>query len=146
VLLRTSAIQFRGQDQDIKSIAETLGVATILEGSVRKSKNRIRVTAQLINAADGFHLWSQTYERELDDIFTIQDELSRSIVSALQMQISETNVSLVTQKTTSVTAHNYYLRGRFFWNFRSEKSLNRALDLFQMAGDVGQNRFSRKLD
>ncbi len=133
VASRTSSFQFRGQDQDIKSIAKTLGVATILEGSVRKSKNRVRVTAQLINAADGFHLWSQIYERELDDIFAIQDELSRSIVNALQMQISESIGPLVTERTTSMAAYNLYLQGNYFLNKRSRESLERSIEYFHKA-------------
>lgn len=133
VASRTSAFQFRGQQQDIKSIAETLSVSTILEGSVRKSNNRVRVTAQLINAADGFHLWSQTYERELDDIFTLQDELSRSIVDALQMQISELNGSKVTESTTSIEAYNLYLKGNYFLNKRNKESLERSIEYFNQA-------------
>ncbi len=84
---RTSAFQFRGET-DIKTIGETLGVATVLEGSIRKSQNTIRVMVQLINVADGFHLWSQTYERELVDIFAIQDELSKSILGTIAMSTS----------------------------------------------------------
>jgi len=133
VASRTSAFQFRGQKYDIKSIAETLGVATVLEGSIRKSGNRIRITAQLINATDGFHLWSQTYERELEDIFVIQDELAKSIVDALQMQISETSGPLITEQTTSIEAYNLYLQGRYFWNKRNPKALERSIKYFQEA-------------
>jgi len=133
VASRTSAFQFRGQKYDIKSIAETLGVATVLEGSIRKSGNRIRITAQLINATDGFHLWSQTYERELEDIFVIQDELAKAIVSALQIQIIDTGGSLVTEQTTNIEAYNLYLQGRYFWNKRNPQALERSIKYFQDA-------------
>jgi TolB-like protein/Tfp pilus assembly protein PilF len=139
VASRTSAFQFRGDDQDIKSIAKTLGVATVLEGSVRKSQNRVRVTAQLINASDGFHIWSQTYERELNDIFAIQDELSRAIVDALEIRISDTNGGMVSQGTSNMEAHNLYLRGRYFWNLRDSESVKKALDFFQQAIDQDPN-------
>ncbi|MDA0193786.1 MAG: hypothetical protein O2887_01195 [Bacteroidetes bacterium] len=133
---RTSVFQFRGAAKDIKSIAETLGVATILEGSIRKSQNRIRVTAQLINAADGFHLWSQTYEREMEDIFAIQDELSKSIVGALQVHITSTSGSLVKKQTANMVVYNLYLEGRYFWNKRSGEGLQKSLDLFNKAVDA----------
>ena len=133
VASRTSAFQFRGEQQDIKSIAEALGVSTILEGSVRKSNNRVRVTAQLINASDGFHLWSQTYERELNDIFIIQDELSKSIADALQMQISELNGPKVIEPTTSMEAYNLYLQGNYFLNKRNRESLDRSIEYFNQA-------------
>ena len=88
VTARTSAFSFRGKEQDITRIAETLRVRTILEGSVRRFGNRIRVSAQLINAADGYHLWSERYDRELEDVFAIQDEIARAIAAALQVKLS----------------------------------------------------------
>jgi TolB-like protein/tRNA A-37 threonylcarbamoyl transferase component Bud32/Tfp pilus assembly protein PilF len=88
VTARTSAFAFRGKEQDIRKIASALGVATILEGSVRRSGNRIRVTAQLINAADGYHLWSQRYDREMADLFDLQDEIAHAIASTLQVKLS----------------------------------------------------------
>jgi serine/threonine protein kinase len=88
VSARTSAFQFKGGESDIQTIGEKLRVATVLEGSVAKSGNKLRVTAQLVNAADGFHLWSDTYDRELTDIFAIQDDLSRSIVEALRVELA----------------------------------------------------------
>ena len=89
VTARTSAFAFRGKEQDITKIAETLRVRTILEGSVRKAGNRIRVTAQLINAADGYHLWSQRYDREMTDVFDIQDEIARAISERLKVTLTE---------------------------------------------------------
>ena len=88
VTARTSSFAFRGKEQDIRSIAETLGVADVLEGSVRRSGNRIRVTAQLINAEDGYHLWSERYDRELTDVFAIQDDIAQAIAGALQLYSS----------------------------------------------------------
>ena len=87
VTARTSAFAFRGKEQDITKIAEALRVRTILEGSVRRANNRIRVTAQLINAEDGFNLWSERYDRELMDVFAIQDEIAQAIAGALQLTL-----------------------------------------------------------
>src|SRR5207248_2309140 len=88
VIARTSAFAFKGQNTDIRKIAETLGVSTVLEGSVRRAGNRIRVTAQLITSADGSHLWSERYDRELADVFAVQDEISAAISAALHTKLS----------------------------------------------------------
>ena len=87
VTARTSSFAFRGKEQDIRRIAETLGVANVLEGSVRRAGSRIRVTAQLINAEDGYHLWSERYDRELTDVFAIQDDIAQAIAGALQLKL-----------------------------------------------------------
>ena len=94
VIARTSAFAFKGKHEDIRRIAETLDVATVLEGSVRKAGNRIRVTAQLIAAADGSHLWSQRYDRELSDIFAVQDEIAEAIAAALRVTIDAQSQSM----------------------------------------------------
>src|SRR3984957_10555770 len=88
VIARTSAFAFRGKEQDIRGIANALGVTTVLEGSVRRAGNRLRITGQLIHAADGTHLWSERYDRELSDIFSIQDEISTAIFAALRVKLS----------------------------------------------------------
>ena len=88
VIARTSAFAFRGKEQDIRRIAKALGVRTILEGSVRRAGSRIRVTAQLINAADGYHLWSERYHREMTDVFAVQDEIAAAIAGALKVTLS----------------------------------------------------------
>ncbi len=88
VTARTSAFAFRGEKQDIRKIAETLNVRTVLEGSVRRAGSRIRVTAQLINAADGYHLWSERYDAEMADVFAVQDEIASAIASALKLKLS----------------------------------------------------------
>ena len=137
VSARTSAFQFKGGESDIQTIGEKLGVATVLEGSVAKSGNKLRITAQLINVADGFHLWSDTYDRELTDIFAIQDDLSRSIVAVLQVKLSGDDTKALTKrKPTSVVAYNLYLKGRYFWNRRTEAGLNTSIDYFQQAIDL----------
>lgn len=132
VVSRTSSFQFRQKEADIKSIAKSLGVSTILEGSVRKHENRIRITAQLINAEDGFHIWSNTYERELTDVFAIQDELSKAIVDALQLEIGLWDTT-PKPTTSSLSAHNYYLKGRYFWNQRTPEGLQKAIQFFEQA-------------
>src|SRR5262249_7531387 len=88
VTARTSAFAFRGKEQDITKIAEVLRVRTVLEGSVRRAGSRIRVTAQLINAEDGYHLWSERYDRELADVFAVQDDIAQAIAGALQVKLS----------------------------------------------------------
>ena len=88
VTARTSAFAFRGENQDIRKIAETLNVRTILEGSVRRAGSRIRVSAQLINAADGYHLWSERYDAEMADVFAVQDEIASAIAGALKLKLS----------------------------------------------------------
>jgi TolB-like protein/Tfp pilus assembly protein PilF len=110
VIARTSAFAFRGKEQDIRGIAETLGVSTILEGSVRRSGTRIRVTAQLINAADGSHLWSERYDRELSDIFAVQDEISAAIAKALRVKLSRE--AAPQRYTPKLEAYEAYLKGR----------------------------------
>jgi TolB-like protein/Tfp pilus assembly protein PilF len=110
VIARTSAFAFRGKEQDIRGIAETLGVSTVLEGSVRRSGSRIRVTAQLINAADGSHLWSERYDRELSDIFAVQDEISAAIAKALRVKLSR---EIAPQRyVPKIEAYEAYLKGR----------------------------------
>ena len=129
VASRTSAFAFKGRDVDVREIAQRLNVTAVLEGSVRRSGNRLRVTAQLINAADGYHLWSDTYDRQLADVFEVQDELSRSIVGTLRPKLtggrpataSAATVSgpLVVPATANLDAYTAYLKGRFFWNMRT---------------------------
>ncbi len=110
VIARTSAFAFKGKQDDITRIAEALRVNTILEGSVRKSGNRIRVTAQLITASDGSHLWSERFDRELTDVFDIQDEICRAIVDKLRVQL-QTAHSLVKRPAGNQEAYSIYLRG-----------------------------------
>src|SRR5215471_14122530 len=113
VTARTSAFAFRGKEQDITKIAEVLHVTTILEGSVRKAGNRIRVTAELINAADGYHIWSQRYDRQLEDVFAVQDEMAGAIAAALRVKLSVEPAAARRHKPT-IPAYEAYLRG---WHY-----------------------------
>ncbi|KKK78674.1 hypothetical protein LCGC14_2841190, partial [marine sediment metagenome] len=118
VASRTSAFAFKGKGQDVRAIGERLMVSKVLEGSVRKAANRLRITAQLINSADGYQVWSEQYDRELDDVFAIQDEISHAIVSALKIKLSSGNVALAKRQTHDLDAYNMYVKGRYFWNRR----------------------------
>jgi len=111
---RTSSFQFRDGTTDLKEIGKQLGVAHLLEGSIRKANNRVRITAQLVTASDGFHLWSETYDRELTDIFAIQDEIARAITTALaiELNLTDSNQSLVTASTSNMEAYDHYLEAR----------------------------------
>jgi TolB-like protein/predicted Zn-dependent protease len=132
VIARTSVMQFKNTDKTIPQIAQELGVAHVLEGSVRKSGNKIRVTAQLIKAEDGFHLWAKDYDRQLKDIFAVQDDVSNAIVAALKVNLSFSRQhSMVTTAPKNTEAYDLYLRGNFFLHKSDEESLNRALDYFK---------------
>ena len=134
VASRTSSFAFKGKVQDVLQIADELRVDTVVEGSVRKAHNRVRVTAQLINADDGYHLWSETYDRDLEDIFKVQDEIARSIVDALKLElVGEEKAHLVSPRTDDVEAYTLYLEGRFFFNRFQEADLRRSLDLYAEA-------------
>ena len=119
VASRTSSFAFKGTKTDLRAITQTLNVAHVLEGSVRKAGNRIRVTVQLTGAADGFDLWSGRYDRELSDVFAIQDEIARTIVDALQVQLTgEQAEQLAKRATVDPEAYDWYLKGRHHWNNR----------------------------
>ncbi len=122
VASRTSAFQIKESVSDIREIGERLKVETVLGGSLRKAGDRIRITAQLIKVADGYHIWSERYDRELKDVFAIQDEIAQSIVEALQVKLSPTEKRGIEKATTtSVQAYDYYLKGRkFFYQFRQQ--------------------------
>jgi TolB-like protein/lipoprotein NlpI len=130
VAARTSSFSFKGQNVEIPLIAERLGVAHILEGSVRKAGDQIRITAQLIQADNGFHLWSETYDRQLDNIFAIQDEISAAVVDALKVTLlGEAPKS----QQTDPEAYRLYLEGQYFFNQRSQASLIKAAELLERA-------------
>ena len=111
---RTSSFQFRNREEDLRLIGEQLGVENILEGSIRKAGNRLRITAQLVKAEDGFHLWSETYDRELTDVFAIQDEIARAITDALaiELNLADTSASLAPVLTNNMNAYDKYLEAR----------------------------------
>ena len=140
VVARTSAFSFRGKESDIREIGRKLNVETLLEGSVRKAGNQVRITAQLVNAADGYHIWSEKYDRNIgelccpEDIFAIQDEISLSIVDNLKVKLfGEEKTKLTKRYTDDLDAYNLYLKGRYFWNKRTEESLRRSILYFQQA-------------
>ena len=134
VAARTSSFFFKDSNEDVRSIASKLGVDHLLEGSVRRSGDRIRVTAQLIKADDGFHLWSDTYDYTVDDVFRIQDEISLAVVDALKVNLlGKERERLTKRATTNVEAHNLYLRGRQFLHLRTLESIRQARKLFQQA-------------
>ena len=134
VAARTSSFAFKGTNRNVREIGQELNVNHVLEGSVRRAGERLRVTVQLIKVEDGFHVWSENYERTMDDVFAIQDEISRAIVEALKVQLfSQPNESLVAATTESGEAYNLYLLGRYQWHKRTQQSLTRAIELFEQA-------------
>jgi len=115
-------------------VGEELNVGAVLEGSVRREGDRLRISAQLIKVADGYHLWSNVYDRELKNIFALEEELARSIAQALKPKLVQTEaVPLVKPTTTNLAAHDLYLKGRYFWNKRSPEALKKAIEYFQQA-------------
>jgi len=132
VIARTSAFAFKGQNIDIRKIAETLGVTSVLEGSVRRSGNRIRVTAQLITAADGTHLWSERYDREMADVFAVQDEISAAISGALQVKLSPA-AAVKPRYTPKLSAYEALLKAKHFhWKVTAE-SMEQAKGFYEQA-------------
>jgi serine/threonine-protein kinase len=132
VASRTSAFAFKGKNVKMSEIGHELGVATVLEGSVRKSGDQVRITTQLINAADGYHLWSETYDRKITDVFAVQDEIAAAVVKALKLKLLA-HPGAQARRTGSVEAHDLYLRGLYFWNLRTKESLTRAAEFFRAA-------------
>ncbi|MGB6866908.1 MAG: tetratricopeptide repeat protein, partial [Candidatus Aminicenantaceae bacterium] len=131
---RSSSFSFKGKDIDVREVGKTLNVETVLEGSVRKSGNRLRITAQLINVADGYHMWSERYDRDMDDIFAIQDEISLAIVDNLKVRlIKGEKTKIVKRRTENKEAYNLYLEGRYFWNRRHEGDMMKAIECYQQA-------------
>ena len=135
VAARASSFTFKGKVVDLAAVGRTLGVRTVLQGSVRRAGNRVRVTVQLMSANDGVQLWSERYDRDLDDIFAIQDEIARGIVEQLQRTLGLTRPTgaLVAPPTDDLEAYQLYLRGREAAFQRSAKSLRRAIDFFRQA-------------
>ena len=129
VVARTSSFQFKGKTGDLRSVGETLNASTILEGSVRKQGNRVRVTAQLIKAADGFHLWSDTYDRELTDIFAVQDDIAKAVAAALQVTLLGSASAAPAAPHKNVEAYNAVLQGRYFRDRGGKKTSRRRRDI-----------------
>ena len=115
VVARMSAFQFQAKGHDLRVVGEKLKVTTVLEGSVRKAGNRLRINAQLINVADGYHLWSERYDREMDDIFAVQDEIARAVVTELKVKLlGASSQPMVTRPTESLEAYSCYMQGRHY--------------------------------
>jgi len=131
VVARTSAFAFKGKDADVRTIGEQLGVKNVVEGSVRRSGERLRVTAQLISVADGYHLWSETYEREVADVFAIQEEVATRVAEALSVRIG--GRSLAQGPPRDPRAYELYLVGRQLFALRTEASMRRAIESFEQA-------------
>ena len=130
VVARTSSFAFKGRNADVGEIAQKLNVGNVLEGSLRREGNRVRVAVQLINARDGFHMWSQTFERELQGVFAVQDEITRSVVEALKIKLA---VALPAHKQPNTEGYDLYLKGRYFLNRKTQVDAQRATDYFQQA-------------
>lgn len=131
VASRTSAFAFKEGRQDIREIGRKLGVRTVLEGSVRKADNKLRITAQLVNVADGCHLWSDQFDRELEDVFAIQEEIAHSITQALKVELSDKEKqALEKAPTRNIEAYDFYLRGRQFFYRSKRQTIEYALEMF----------------
>jgi TolB-like protein/tetratricopeptide (TPR) repeat protein len=141
VTSRTSSFAFKGMNADIRDIGKQLGVRTVLEGSVRKHGDKVRVTAQLINTDDGYHRWSEVYDRNLEDIFSVQDELAHSIVNQLikTFTVSKPEKKLVKIPTDNLEAYNLYLKGLFHWNRWTPDSVQKAIKFSEEAIRIEPN-------
>ena len=137
VASRSSAFAYKGKNQDIRQVGEQLSVGTVLEGSVRKAGSRIRITAQLINVADNYHLWSERYDRDLEDVFAVQDEIAENIVRALRVVLTDEEKRAIDKpRTENVQAYEFYLRGRQFFHQFREKGLQFARRMFARAIEI----------
>jgi len=137
VASRTSSFMFKGKNLDITEVGQKLHVETVLEGSVRKSQNRIRITAQLINVRDGFHLWSERYDREMTDIFDIQDEIALSILNALKVKLlGEEKTDILKRSTDSLDAYQLYLKGRLNFHKFTPEGYMEAIRYYEKAIEI----------
>src|SRR5437667_1752361 len=139
VIARTSSFSFKGKEVDVATIAKALNVANVLEGSVRKSASTLRVTAQLIRASDSSHLWSQTYDRDLTDVFKVQDEISRDVVAALKVKLLPSEQPMNLQRTTNSEAYEQVLIGKEARKHGGYEAFQRAVVAFQRAVDLDPN-------
>ena len=135
VVSRTSSFRFRGHDADVRQIGRELGVGAIVEGSVRRAGSRLRITAQLTNTATGYSIWSRRFDREMTDVFDIQDEIVESIVNALAPALLDEAALAVRRSTENLEAYKLYLKGRHFWNQRSPVVMGTAIRSFEEAID-----------
>jgi TolB-like protein/DNA-binding winged helix-turn-helix (wHTH) protein/Tfp pilus assembly protein PilF len=133
VAARTSSFQFRNKNADLPVIAQRLNVATVLEGSVRKEGKRVRISAELVKAEDGFQLWSGTYDRDLNDVLAVQDDIARAITGELRLRLLKAASDAAPQRGINSDAYNAYLQGRYYYERRTHDDLSRAYQYFQQA-------------
>ena len=134
VISRTSTQRFKSAPQDLRQIAQQLGVANILEGSVQKANDQVRVNVQLINALTDAHLWADTYDRKLTDIFAVETEIAKTVADVLQAKLTGSEQHVIAARPTeNAEAHQLYLKGRFFWNKRTGSDLKKSIDYFEQA-------------
>jgi len=134
VMARTSSFAFKDTDKTIAEIAEILGVQAVLEGSVRRSDERVRITAQLVDAGSGYHIWSGSYERRVADIFQLQDEIAKSIVEILKLELGvDENEALIPVSTSNLEAYNAFIRGRAAFDWANPDVLTDSIRYFEMA-------------
>ena len=139
VVARGSAFSFRGKEMDIREIGRRLNVDTILEGSIQKVGDRLRITAQLIDAGNGFQFWSERFDRQMTDVFAIQDEITLAIVKQLKVELlAKERVAILAKKHENLESYNLYLRGRFFWAQRPQ-GIAKAIEYFERAIDKDPN-------
>jgi serine/threonine protein kinase/Flp pilus assembly protein TadD len=140
VVARTSAFSMKGKTGDVRKIGDSLSVGTLLEGSVRKAGNRLRITTQLINVSDGYHIWSEQFDRELEDVFAIQEEIAQSVTQALALKLSEKEKRALESTTTKdIQAYDYYLRGRQYFYKSKRSAILDAIDMFTRAIEQDPN-------
>jgi eukaryotic-like serine/threonine-protein kinase len=140
VISRTSTEKFKNSPHNSREVAQQLGVVTILEGQVQKSGDQVRITVQLINASNDSHLWADTYDRKLSDMFGVESEVAQKIASSLQAKLTGSEQRAITARPTeNAQAHQLYLKGRFFWNKRTGTDLKTAADYFQQAISADPN-------
>jgi len=131
---RTSSFAYKGKREDIRNIGRKLGARYVLEGSVRRTDSRLRITTQLISVADGYHLWTEQYDRELEDVFAVQEEIAQSIAQALKIKLSDKEKRAIEKTSTrSIEAYEFYLRGRRFFYRNKRKYMQYALEMFSRA-------------
>jgi TolB-like protein/class 3 adenylate cyclase/Flp pilus assembly protein TadD len=133
VAARTSSFQFKGKNEDLRTVGEKLNVGAILEGSVRRQGSRVRITAQLIKVGDGFHLWSETYDREMNDIFAVQDEIARSVAGSLKVALLGKKTAIPSAQGTNAEAYNAYLQGEYFLKRHGKENLEKSLGYYEQA-------------
>jgi TolB-like protein/Tfp pilus assembly protein PilF len=139
VVARTSAFSFKDEKMDVREIGRKLEVKAVLEGSVRKAGSRLRITSQLINVSDGYHLWSEKYDRDMEDIFAIQDDVTLAIVDKLKVELIGKEVDLIKRHTKSLEAYNLYMKGRHFLRLMTKESMPKSLELFRQAIEKDPN-------